>query len=288
MPFVLGAVLIYTLLRRNSARTHAAFQASVEAVGGLGDRRGVGFYDGFLGPRHRQLLRLCVCPPCSASTSCMRVRVPSCSTPRPTPRRARAVRVEGPCLVASGRVDRCGQRRRQDLAGTRMALKHGAGFVRGVFIVVVALLIARDCFQAPSFAAVPLRPGQRSEQAPVFQRARRGSRRRLWFGRSGHARAASPYDLPRLSRAATVSPAAHDRLPCAVAAHLLPRAERQPRHRGAARQAAAPDGHGTTERRRLDAGSPEAYAFTRSTSSAPPRRYGKVGGFHTWPRWSSA
>ena len=30
------------------------------------------------------------------------------------------------------------------LAGTRLALKHGAGFVRGVFIVVVTLLISQD------------------------------------------------------------------------------------------------------------------------------------------------
>ena len=34
------------------------------------------------------------------------------------------------------------------MAGTRMALKHGAGFVRSVFIVVVALLIAKTAYDA--------------------------------------------------------------------------------------------------------------------------------------------
>ena len=34
------------------------------------------------------------------------------------------------------------------LAGTRLALRHGAGFVRSVFIVVVALLIAKTAYDA--------------------------------------------------------------------------------------------------------------------------------------------
>ena len=34
------------------------------------------------------------------------------------------------------------------LAGTRLALKHGAGFVRGVFIVVVTALIAKTAYDA--------------------------------------------------------------------------------------------------------------------------------------------
>ena len=34
------------------------------------------------------------------------------------------------------------------LLGTRLALKHGAGFVRGVFIVVVGALILKTAFDA--------------------------------------------------------------------------------------------------------------------------------------------
>jgi uncharacterized membrane protein YfcA len=34
------------------------------------------------------------------------------------------------------------------LLGTRLALKHGAGFVRGVFLVVVAALIAKTGYDA--------------------------------------------------------------------------------------------------------------------------------------------
>jgi uncharacterized membrane protein YfcA len=34
------------------------------------------------------------------------------------------------------------------LAGTRLALKHGAGFVRGMFIAVVTLLIAKTAWDA--------------------------------------------------------------------------------------------------------------------------------------------
>ena len=34
------------------------------------------------------------------------------------------------------------------LVGTRLALRHGAGFVRGIFIVVVAALIAKTAYDA--------------------------------------------------------------------------------------------------------------------------------------------
>jgi hypothetical protein len=34
------------------------------------------------------------------------------------------------------------------LAGTRLALRHGSGFVRGVFIVVVGALIAKTAYDA--------------------------------------------------------------------------------------------------------------------------------------------
>jgi uncharacterized membrane protein YfcA len=34
------------------------------------------------------------------------------------------------------------------LLGTRMALKHGAGFVRGVFLVVVSTLICKTSYDA--------------------------------------------------------------------------------------------------------------------------------------------
>ena len=34
------------------------------------------------------------------------------------------------------------------LLGTRLALKHGAGFVRGVFIAVVAALIGKTAYDA--------------------------------------------------------------------------------------------------------------------------------------------
>ena len=34
------------------------------------------------------------------------------------------------------------------LLGTRLAFKHGAGFVRGVFLVVVTVLIAKTAWDA--------------------------------------------------------------------------------------------------------------------------------------------
>ena len=37
---------------------------------------------------------------------------------------------------------------REHTLGTRLALKHGAGFVRGVFIVVVSALILKTGFDA--------------------------------------------------------------------------------------------------------------------------------------------
>ena len=44
------------------------------------------------------------------------------------------------------------------LLGTRLALRHGAGFVRGMFIVVVGLLIVKtgyDAFLRPAVATTP-------------------------------------------------------------------------------------------------------------------------------------
>jgi uncharacterized protein len=147
LPFVLGAVLIYTLLRKELGRHHtprfdgvreAALASVIGAV--------VGFYDGFFGPGTGSFfvflfVRALGYDFLHASASAKLLNTATNAAALALFAWKGHVWWHLAALIAVANIA-------GSLAGTRMALKHGAGFVRGVFIVVVALLIAKTAYDA--------------------------------------------------------------------------------------------------------------------------------------------
>jgi len=147
LPFVLLAVFLYTLARKDLGRTHAPQYGGrteallATAVGGL-----VGFYDGFFGPGTGSFfvflfVRVLGYDFLNASASAKLLN---------TATNAAAIvlfALKGhvwwhiAAVMAIANVA-------GSLLGTRLALKHGAGFVRGVFILVVGLLILKTGWDA--------------------------------------------------------------------------------------------------------------------------------------------
>ena len=142
LPFILLAVLLYTLAKKDLGRTHAPRHTQGNetllacAIGGV-----IGWYDGFFGPGTGSFfiflfVRLLGYDFLNASASAKLLNV--------------ATNVAAIALFAmKGHIwwhiglvmavaNVAGS-----LIGTRLALKHGAGFVRGVFIVVVGALILK-------------------------------------------------------------------------------------------------------------------------------------------------
>ena len=147
LPFILLAVLLYTLARKDLGRTHAPRHAQGRetllacAIGLV-----IGGYDGFFGPGTGSFfiflfVRLLGYDFLNASAAAKLLNV--------------ATNVAAIALFAAkGHVwwhiglvmavaNVAGS-----LIGTRLALKHGAGFVRGVFIVVVGALILKTGWDA--------------------------------------------------------------------------------------------------------------------------------------------
>ena len=147
LPFVLLAVLLYTLARKDLGRTHAPRHAGARetwlacAIGLV-----IGAYDGFFGPGTGSFfiflfVRLLGYDFLNASAAAKLLNV--------------ATNVAAIALFAAkGHVwwhvglvmavaNVAGS-----LVGTRLALRHGAGFVRGVFIVVVGALILKTGYDA--------------------------------------------------------------------------------------------------------------------------------------------
>jgi hypothetical protein len=147
LPFVLGAVLLYTLWRKelgqhHAPRLHGAREALVTSAIGAG----IGFYDGFFGPGTGSFfvflfVRALGYDFLHASASAKLLN---------TATNAAALVLFAwkghvwwllALLIAVCNVA-------GSLAGTRLALRHGSGFVRGVFIVVVGALIAKTAYDA--------------------------------------------------------------------------------------------------------------------------------------------
>ena len=147
LPFILLAVLLYTLSKKELGRTHAPHlsprrETALACAIGLV----IGWYDGFFGPGTGSFfiflfVRLLGYDFLNASASAKLLNV--------------ATNVAAIALFAAkGHVwwkvglvmavaNVAGS-----LIGTRLALKHGAGFVRGVFIVVVSALILKTGYDA--------------------------------------------------------------------------------------------------------------------------------------------
>ncbi|MDZ7857260.1 TSUP family transporter [Sphaerotilus sp.] len=147
LPFILLAVLVYTLLRKDMGREHAP-GGSVRGEAVLATLIGavVGFYDGFFGPGTGSFfvflfVRLLGYDFLHASAAAKLLNT--------------ATNMAALALFAStGHVwwavaaTMAVANVAGSLLGTRLALRHGAGFVRGVFIVVVGALIARTGWDA--------------------------------------------------------------------------------------------------------------------------------------------
>ena len=145
LPFILLGVLIYTLARKQLGREHAPRHAGArEALLASAIGLAIGFYDGFFGPGTGSFfvflfVRLLGYDFLHASASAKLLNT--------------ATNVAALLLFAAkGHVwwhvaagvavaNVAGS-----LLGTRLALKHGAGFVRGAFIAVVAALILKTAY----------------------------------------------------------------------------------------------------------------------------------------------
>jgi len=142
LPFVLLAVLVYTVRRKDLGRQHQPLASRRrEAVLAGGIALTVGFYDGFFGPGTGSFfvflfVRLLGYDFLHASASAKLLN---------TATNVAAVVLFGikghvwwqvALVLALANVA-------GSLLGTRLALRHGAGFVRAVFIAVVSLLILK-------------------------------------------------------------------------------------------------------------------------------------------------
>jgi uncharacterized protein len=147
LPFILAAVLIYTLARKDMGVTHAprhtgsrqAWMAS--AIGVV-----IGFYDGFFGPGTGSFfvilfVRLLGYDFLNASASAKLLN--TATNLAALALFAYKGHVWWHIAAAMAVANVLGS-----LLGTRLALKHGAGFVRWVFIAVVSALILKTGFDA--------------------------------------------------------------------------------------------------------------------------------------------
>jgi uncharacterized membrane protein YfcA len=147
LPAILLAVLIYTLLRKDLGRTHAPrFSGRSERLAASSISALIGFYDGFFGPGTGSFLvflfvRLLGYDFLSASASAKLVN---------TATNVAALilfvvkgHVWWHFVLAMALANVLGS-----LLGTRLALKHGTGFVRVVFILVVSALILKTGYDA--------------------------------------------------------------------------------------------------------------------------------------------
>ncbi len=147
LPFVLLGVLVYTLARKEMGRHHEPrFSGRAEALVASVLALAIGFYDGFFGPGTGSFLvflfvRLLGYDFLNASASAKLLN---------TVTNLAALALFGwtghvwwhiAAVMAVANVA-------GSLVGTRLALRHGAGFVRSVFIVVVAALICKTAFDA--------------------------------------------------------------------------------------------------------------------------------------------
>lgn len=147
LPAILLAVLLYTLSKKELGRNHVPrFAGSREQWVAAAVGATIGFYDGFFGPGTGSFLvflfvRLLGYDFLSASASAKLVN---------TATNAAALLlfiVKGHVwwhfVVAMALANVLGS-----LIGTRLALKHGSGFVRGMFIAVVSALILKTGYDA--------------------------------------------------------------------------------------------------------------------------------------------
>jgi uncharacterized membrane protein YfcA len=147
LPLILLAVLLYTLAKKDLGRTHAP-RHSGAAEAWLASAIGVviGFYDGFFGPGTGSFfvflfVRLLGFDFLHASASAKLLNTATNGAALLLFAMKGHVWWHIAAVMAVTNVI-------GSLLGTRMALKHGAGFVRGMFVVVVSALILKTGWDA--------------------------------------------------------------------------------------------------------------------------------------------
>lgn len=147
LPLILIAVAVYTFKKKDLGSVHAPLHSGMkETLLAIVIGAGIGFYDGFFGPGTGSFLLLLFVrffgfDFLSASAAAKVVNV-ACNLS--------ALLLFGysghlvwqlGMLMAACQI--CGS-----LVGTRLALKHGSGFVRKLFLVVVSILILKTGYDA--------------------------------------------------------------------------------------------------------------------------------------------
>ena len=147
LPFVLLGVLAYTLVKKDLGRTHAPrFSGSAETLAACGIGLMLGFYDGFFGPGTGSFfvflfVRWLGYDFLNASASAKLLNTATNLAALALFAYTGHVWWHFALTMAIANVV-------GSLLGTRLALKHGSGFVRVVFIVVVSALIFKTGFDA--------------------------------------------------------------------------------------------------------------------------------------------
>jgi uncharacterized membrane protein YfcA len=147
LPVVLLAVLIYTLVRKDMGRHHAPrFEGRLELLAVCTVGLSIGFYDGFFGPGTGSffvflLVRWLGYDFLNASVAAKLLNLSSNAAALVLFTLKGHVWWHLALPLAMANVA-------GSLLGTRMALQHGAGFVRGMFILVVSALICKTSFDA--------------------------------------------------------------------------------------------------------------------------------------------
>lgn len=147
LPFVLVAVLAYTLARKDLGREHAPRLAGrTQALVACGIGAVIGFYDGFFGPGTGSFfvflfVRLLGFDFLNASAGAKLLNTATNAAALLLLASRGHVWWHVAAVLAVANVA-------GSLIGTRLALRHGAGFVRAAFIVVVTALIAKTGWDA--------------------------------------------------------------------------------------------------------------------------------------------
>ncbi|RZI74549.1 MAG: sulfite exporter TauE/SafE family protein [Variovorax sp.] len=147
LPFILVAVLGYTLARKDMGRHHVPrFVGRHETLAACTIGLGIGVYDGFFGPGTGSFLvflfvRWLGYDFLNASASAKLINVATNLAALLLLAAKGHVWWHYGLMMAVANVA-------GSVLGTRVALKHGAGFVRGVFIVVVSALILKTGYDA--------------------------------------------------------------------------------------------------------------------------------------------
>ena len=147
LPIVLLVVLLYTLMRKDMGRHHAPrFHGRTELLATSAIGLTIGFYDGFFGPGTGSffvflLVRWLGYDFLNASVAAKLLNLSSNIAALVLFTMKGHVWWHFAVVMAVANVV-------GSLAGTHLAMKHGTGFVRGVFILVVTALILKTSYDA--------------------------------------------------------------------------------------------------------------------------------------------